>query len=273
MLRVDTKPLRGCLSLLGRDFMQNGWNRCFVVGKMYSSATNSTFKRSRSLLASKQKKKPKKATPTIEELIASGVITKASQIKPKEETKAKSRAKKTKTSPKSSSAAVQKKKKNSNDPIVTNEVRMIGKCIKYTQPGATYNKWVNNNLSTLRSFDLIPKAQLRRFVSQTAKELFGIEQLRPLQKDAILDFLRPARIPNHVIVLAGTGAGKSLIYWLCSVLQQISEDSKRKLTVIVSPLISLLNDQFLQLADIGIPTAVYYGKVSANARKELFESK
>ena len=46
-----------------------------------------------------------------------------------------------------------------------------------------------------------------------------------------------------------------------------------KLSIIVTPLISLLNDQFIHIEKTGIPTAIYYGKVSAASRKTFYESK
>jgi ATP-dependent DNA helicase RecQ len=67
---------------------------------------------------------------------------------------------------------------------------------------------------------------------------FGLDEFRPSQREVIEDVLRG----RDVLCVMPTGAGKSLCYQLPAVVQ-------RGLTVVVSPLISLMEDQVQQLRD------------------------
>ena len=229
---------------------------------------NSTFKNppKANSLSRKKKVKPQKVVPTVEDLIKQGIVKSGSSIdQPKLKTKTKSKSSSSKNK---SSEEIEEEVED--DPFINGNVQMIGRCIKFVAPGKRYNEWIMNNMDLLSQFDALPTPKLRYLVAKTAKELFGYEKLRPLQVEAVMELLRPSKLPCHVIILSGTGSGKSLIYWLSSVLQEFSVNSKPKLSVVISPLVSLLNDQFVQLEPSGIPTAIYYGKVTAPARKTLF---
>ncbi len=67
---------------------------------------------------------------------------------------------------------------------------------------------------------------------------FGLEDFRPAQRGVIEDVLAG----RDVLCVMPTGAGKSLCYQLPAVIQ-------RGLTIVVSPLISLMEDQVSQLKD------------------------
>src|SRR5213596_1919662 len=77
------------------------------------------------------------------------------------------------------------------------------------------------------------------------QNLFGLDDFRPAQRGVIEDVLRG----RDVLCVMPTGAGKSLCY-------QLPAAVSGGLTIVVSPLISLMEDQVQQLRDEGISAAL-----------------
>ena len=89
------------------------------------------------------------------------------------------------------------------------------------------------------------------------QELFGLDDFRPAQREVIEEVLRG----RDVLCVMPTGAGKSLCYQLPAAIQG-------GLTLVVSPLIALMEDQVQQLRDEGIPAAFLNSALSAAVRRQ-----
>jgi ATP-dependent DNA helicase RecQ len=89
------------------------------------------------------------------------------------------------------------------------------------------------------------------------QQFFGLEDFRPAQREVIEDVLRG----RDVLCVMPTGAGKSLCYQLPAAVQG-------GLNIVVSPLISLMEDQVQQLRDEGIPAAFLNSSLSASMRRQ-----
>jgi len=84
------------------------------------------------------------------------------------------------------------------------------------------------------------------------KEVFGYDDFRPFQLRA----LNAALCGHDVFVVMPTGAGKSMLYQLPAVLEE------HKVTVVISPLLSLSNDQIYGLERIGVSASMLCGEMS-----------
>ena len=77
------------------------------------------------------------------------------------------------------------------------------------------------------------------------KRIFGYDSFRPLQEEIIAHLLNK----QDAMAIMPTGSGKSICYQLPALIFE-------GLTLVVSPLISLMEDQVAQLQEVGV-TAVY----------------
>lgn len=87
-----------------------------------------------------------------------------------------------------------------------------------------------------------PESTIAVIDKEILRRYFGYSEFRQLQQDIILDVLKG----NDVLVLMPTGGGKSLCYQYPSLLF-------KGLTIVVSPLISLMKNQVDSLRSNGIP--------------------
>ncbi|CDO69123.1 hypothetical protein BN946_scf185042.g25 [Trametes cinnabarina] len=94
---------------------------------------------------------------------------------------------------------------------------------------------------------------------QTLKNVFRLQSFRPLQLEAICDAMEGL----DVFVLFPTGSGKSLTFQLPAVCQD-------GVTVVVSPLISLIRDQHRALKGLGVDAEILVQEMSESDRSDLW---
>ena len=93
-----------------------------------------------------------------------------------------------------------------------------------------------------RAEPLAPPLEGGRLDLDAGLELFGHEQFRPGQREAIATLVEDKRL----LLVAPTGGGKSLTYQLPAALMPGT-------TLVISPLIALMHDQVESLHACGIP--------------------
>eukprot|EP00177_Eucheuma_denticulatum_P001806 GFKZ01003232.1.p1 GENE.GFKZ01003232.1~~GFKZ01003232.1.p1 ORF type:complete len:897 (-),score=123.99 GFKZ01003232.1:192-2738(-) len=97
-------------------------------------------------------------------------------------------------------------------------------------------------------------------LAQGLRQVFHIQSFRPLQREA----LNATLLGRDVFAILPTGAGKSLIYQLASVVD-------RGLTVVVTPLISLSADQKRGLMNLSIYAESLDSMSSKTSVKHIFD--
>ncbi len=98
-------------------------------------------------------------------------------------------------------------------------------------------------------------------LQQMLKEAFGIERLRPDQEKVI----RSVLTGRHTLAVMPTGAGKSLCY-------QLPALKMPGMTVVVSPLISLMKDQAEKLESAGMPAMEVNSTLNTREEANAIES-
>lgn len=97
-----------------------------------------------------------------------------------------------------------------------------------------------------------------RLMHEALERWFGFSSLRPLQKEAV----DAALDGRDALVVLPTGGGKSLCYQLPPLVLD-------RLTVVVSPLIALMQDQVDGLRLNGVPAAASHSNLDAAGRRRL----
>jgi ATP-dependent DNA helicase RecQ len=98
-------------------------------------------------------------------------------------------------------------------------------------------------------------------VLQNLQVLFGFSSFRPGQEEAICSLQEG----NHTLVVMPTGSGKSLIFQMAAL--QFSG-----LTLVISPLIALMQDQVDSLARHGIPATFINSAIGAAEQMARLEN-
>lgn len=97
-------------------------------------------------------------------------------------------------------------------------------------------------------------------IKRTLQEVFGLEKLRSAQREVIENVL--AR--KDTLAIMPTGAGKSLCY-------QLPALHLAGMTIVVSPLISLMKDQTDKLEEMGLDVANLNSSVSESEQRDALE--
>lgn len=92
------------------------------------------------------------------------------------------------------------------------------------------------------------------------QRLWGYPDFRPLQAEVIRSLLAA----QDTVMVLPTGAGKSLCFQLPAVLQQ-------GLTLVISPLIALMENQVAELQSRRLPAAAFHGQLSRVEQQRLLK--
>src|SRR5246500_1821430 len=92
------------------------------------------------------------------------------------------------------------------------------------------------------------------------RRYWGYNSFRPLQERIVRSLLAQ----HDICVVMPTGGGKSLCYQLPALVSG-------KTTVVVSPLIALMQDQAAQLAQMGIPAAVLNSMMPSDEQARVMQ--
>lgn len=127
---------------------------------------------------------------------------------------------------------------------------------------APKSKIINNMYSVDRDHADMMKHPWSRDVGKVLKEVFKLRGFRSNQLDAINATLGG----KDAFVLMPTGGGKSLCYQLPAVIQS---GKTKGVTIVVSPLISLMQDQVAHLNKLGVQAFFINGELTADQRKTI----
>uniref|UniRef100_A0A0N5BIR9 ATP-dependent DNA helicase n=1 Tax=Strongyloides papillosus TaxID=174720 RepID=A0A0N5BIR9_STREA len=114
-------------------------------------------------------------------------------------------------------------------------------------PNKSTDVCIGSNLRSIVHFPKIPLEALQypwlADARRILKETFKKSDFLPLQLEAITTIMEG----KDCLIIKSTGGGKSLCYQLPALL-------KNGYCIVISPLLSLMNDQIIKLNDLGIPS-------------------
>ncbi|MEE9371415.1 MAG: RecQ family ATP-dependent DNA helicase, partial [Saprospiraceae bacterium] len=97
-------------------------------------------------------------------------------------------------------------------------------------------------------------------IHKILKDKFGYDHFRPLQEEAITTVIEG----QDVLLVLPTGGGKSLCF-------QVPALAKKGMSIVVSPLIALMDDQVIALRENGINAHAIHSNVTASDLNEAYE--
>jgi bloom syndrome protein len=98
-------------------------------------------------------------------------------------------------------------------------------------------------------------------LDQALKQCFGLQSFRPLQREAI----NACMSKRDVLVILPTGGGKSLCYQLPAVCSD-------GITIVVSPLLSLMDDQVSALSELGVNAAYLSSELTVKQGNDIIRN-
>ncbi|KAI1725450.1 DEAD/DEAH box helicase domain-containing protein [Ditylenchus destructor] len=123
-----------------------------------------------------------------------------------------------------------------------------------------FRGFVRDDSEEFQNDFLLLETNLRLEMFRKLKSVFGFNNFRHKQKVAIVSIL----LGNNSFILMPTGAGKSLCYQLPAVLTE-------GVTIVISPLRSLMEDQILKLKNWKIPCAELKSGMKAEESEMLYD--
>lgn len=96
---------------------------------------------------------------------------------------------------------------------------------------------------------------------QILKQYWGYDQFRPLQEEIVINVLQR----KNTLAILPTGGGKSVCFQLPAVMLE-------GLTIVVSPLIALMEDQVSQLNKRKIPAAYIHSNLNLQAQFDIYDA-
>ena len=98
-------------------------------------------------------------------------------------------------------------------------------------------------------------------------QTFGIEKLKDLQREALEKLVGG----EDVFVIQPTGSGKSLIFQSAPIVFDTVRPSAKSIALVISPLVSLMEDQVRYLKSIGISAEFIGEDQKSEAAKQQVE--
>jgi ATP-dependent DNA helicase RecQ len=127
-----------------------------------------------------------------------------------------------------------------------------------TKLNAQTKKFLPDDQSSPSSTEAGPSSAA---ISKTLRHTFGITRLRPGQDEVIESALQG----HNTLAIMPTGSGKSLCY-------QLPALKKPGMTVVVSPLISLMKDQADKLESVGLDAVQLNSSISEHEQEQSLQS-